>query len=131
MTPPFRGESPKSFAGRRVRKPWGSEWIWAETARYAGKILYLRAGQALSWQFHRKKDETLCLLSGAIEVETAIQDDGRRRKVRLKPGKSLNVPRLLRHRIIALEDSAVLEASSPELDDVVRLADLYGRADKR
>ncbi len=128
MSRAFKDTLPKPFRGRRVRKPWGHEWIWGESPRYAGKILHVKAGEALSWQYHRKKDETICVLSGDIRLEIAATDDGPRRTVRLSPGKSFRIPALLRHRIIAVTDSDVIEASSPELDDVVRLEDRYGRA---
>ncbi len=113
---------------RRVDKPWGYEIVWAHTERYVGKILHLRKGEALSFQYHRVKEETLRLLSGRLRLET--QTEGREREARiLEPGDGAHVPAGLRHRMEAIEDCDVIEVSTPELDDVVRLEDRYGRAD--
>jgi quercetin dioxygenase-like cupin family protein len=112
--------------GRRVEKPWGYELIWAETSRYAGKILHIERGQQLSYQFHRHKDETIHLLSGLLELQVATPD-GPRQTLRLQPGQSFHIAPGLRHRMTAIETCDVLEASTPELDDVVRLEDRYGR----
>jgi len=109
----------------RVEKPWGYELIWARTDRYVGKILHVRKGHALSLQYHRTKDETVHLLSGRLELQTGDGADLDRRV--LQPGESFHITPGLRHRMTALEDSDVLEASTPELDDVVRLEDRYGR----
>ncbi|HKB77085.1 MAG TPA: cupin domain-containing protein [Myxococcales bacterium] len=110
----------------RVEKPWGYELIWAHTGRYVGKILHVRAGHALSLQYHRSKDETIYLLAGRLELQTG---EGTALDSRvLAPGESFHIPPGLRHRMVAVEDSDVLEASTPELDDVVRLEDRYGRA---
>jgi mannose-6-phosphate isomerase-like protein (cupin superfamily) len=111
----------------RVEKPWGYELIWARTDRYVGKILHVNRQQCLSYQYHRVKDETIHLLRGLIDLEVGTAD-GQRRVVRLQPGDSFRIPAGLRHRMTALEDSDLLEASTPELDDVVRLEDRYGRA---
>jgi quercetin dioxygenase-like cupin family protein len=109
----------------RIEKPWGHELIWAHTERYVGKILHIRKGHALSLQYHRKKDETIHLLAGRIELQTG---DGSALDCRvLEPGDSFHITPGLRHRMTALLDSDVLEASTPELDDVVRLEDRYGR----
>jgi mannose-6-phosphate isomerase len=109
----------------RVEKPWGYELIWARTDRYVGKTLHVRKGHALSLQYHRTKDETVHLLSGRLELQTGDGADLDRRV--LRPGESFHITPGLRHRMTALEDSDVLEASTPELDDVVRLEDRYGR----
>jgi mannose-6-phosphate isomerase len=109
----------------RVEKPWGYELIWARTDRYVGKILHVRKGHALSLQYHRAKDETVHLLSGRLELQTGEGADLDRRV--LQTGESFHITPGLRHRMTALEDSDVLEASTPELDDVVRLEDRYGR----
>lgn len=115
-------------AESRVEKPWGYEIIWARTDRYVGKILHLNAGEALSYQYHRVKDETIRVLRGRLRLETAVH--GGERDVRiLEPGEGLHVPPGLRHRMEALEECDILEVSTPELDDVVRLEDRYGRAD--
>lgn len=110
----------------RIGKPWGHELIWAHTDRYVGKILHVARGHALSLQYHRVKDETIRVLTGALDFEYAA-DDGPRETVRLTPGMSFHIPPGMRHRMIAVEDTDVLEVSTPELDDVVRLQDRYGR----
>ncbi len=118
------------FVGRRVKKPWGYELLWAENARYVGKILHIERGGQLSYQYHRRKDETIHLLAGVLELDVGTPD-GDRRTRRLRPGQSFHIPARLRHRLTAIETCDVLEASTPELDDVVRLEDRYGRAEQR
>lgn len=118
------------FAGRRVKKPWGYELIWAEDRRYVGKILHIERGGQLSYQYHRRKVETIHLLSGVLELEIGTAN-GARRTRRLRPGQSFHIPARLRHRMTAVETCDVLEASTPQLNDVVRLEDRYGRAGKR
>jgi mannose-6-phosphate isomerase len=112
---------------RRVDKPWGHEEIWAETDRYAGKILHIRAGFRLSLQHHRFKDETIRVLSGQMDLELE-DDDGTLRTTRLEPGAAVRIAPGRRHRMSAVEDCDVIEVSSPELDDVVRHDDDFGRA---
>lgn len=114
-------------AGRRVPKPWGFEIIWAETERYAGKMLHIERGHALSLQYHQRKDETIYVLSGLLDLEFGGPEQPLR-TVRLGPGQSFRVRPLLRHRMTAVETCELVEASTPELDDVVRLDDRYGRA---
>lgn len=109
----------------RVDKPWGYELIWAHTDRYVGKILHIRKGESLSYQYHRVKDETIYLLHGAMELE--IGDEKSRQTHRLNPGDGYRIAAGTRHRMTAVEDCDVLESSTPELDDVVRLKDRYGR----
>ena len=116
------------FHGRRVEKPWGYELIWAEQQRYVGKILHIEQGQQLSYQYHRQKDETIHLLNGVLELQVA-NADGPRQTLRLQPGQSFHIVPGLRHRMTAIETCDVLEASTPELDDVVRLEDRYGRVE--
>jgi mannose-6-phosphate isomerase-like protein (cupin superfamily) len=111
---------------RRVAKPWGHELIFAENDRYAGKILHLEGGHALSLQYHERKDETLYVLKG--ELELSVEVDGRMTDIRLKPGDTYRILPGVRHRLRAGADCDVIEVSSPELDDVVRLEDAYGRA---
>jgi mannose-6-phosphate isomerase len=113
--------------GQIVEKPWGHEIIWAHTERYVGKILHIKKGESLSYQYHVVKDETIRLLSGALEMD--IETNGERRKLRLAPGECLHIVPGMKHRMIAIDDCDVLEVSTPELDDVVRLEDRYGRAD--
>jgi len=112
---------------RRVEKPWGYELIWAHTDRYVGKILHIRQGHALSLQYHRAKDETIYLQAGRMAFEH-FGDGEAPRVVELRAGDAFHIAPGLRHRMTALEDCDVLEASTPELDDVVRLEDRYGRA---
>jgi mannose-6-phosphate isomerase len=112
--------------GKIVEKPWGHELIWAHTDRYVGKILHINKGESLSYQYHVVKDETIRLLTGVLEMD--IERDGERRKLRLAPGECLRIAPGMKHRMSAVEDCDVLEVSTPELDDVVRLEDRYGRA---
>ena len=110
-----------------VDKPWGHELIWARTDRYVGKILHIKAGEALSLQYHRVKDETIMVLAGELQLVYFAEGDEPRARV-LAPREPFHVTPGLRHRMIALTDVDVLEVSTPELDDVVRLEDRYGRA---
>jgi quercetin dioxygenase-like cupin family protein len=116
-----------THADKVVDKPWGYELIWAHTERYVGKVLHINKGESLSYQFHNVKDETIRLLSGVLELD--IEVDGQPQKIRLAASESLHIVPLMKHRMIAIEDCDVLEVSTPELDDVVRLEDRYGRAD--
>lgn len=110
----------------RVAKPWGYELIWANTERYVGKILHIDSGHLLSLQYHEKKDETIFVLRG--EIIFRVQEPGREREERrMKQGDSYHVTPGTIHQMEALEDTDLLEASTPELDDVVRLEDRYGR----
>ena len=117
------------FIGTRVDKPWGYELIWAASSRYAGKTLHIERAEQLSLQYHERKDETIHLLAGVLDLEVATPD-GTRQLLRLQPGQSFHIPPGMRHRMTAIETCDVLEASTPELDDVVRLEDRYGRAGK-
>jgi quercetin dioxygenase-like cupin family protein len=110
---------------RRVPKPWGYEIHWAHTDRYVGKILHITAGHALSLQYHNLKDETIYVHTGKLLYE--IEIDGVLTKREMGPGDSIHVRPKTVHRMTAIEDCDVLEASTPELDDVVRLQDRYGR----
>jgi mannose-6-phosphate isomerase-like protein (cupin superfamily) len=113
----------------RVDKPWGHELIWAHTDRYVGKILHIKAGHALSLQYHLRKDETVHVLAGRMRFQTGGEGEPLNDRV-LGPGESFHITPLLRHRMIAETDCDILEASTPELDDVVRLEDRYGRVQK-
>ena len=136
-----------------VPKPWGHETIWAKTDRYAGKILHIKAGHALSVQYHNRKDETVLLLSGELKYWVHEQATGQRTQaggphrtagtgetpaagrspipqmtdVRLKVGDAFRITPGTIHYMEAVTDCDVLEVSTPELDDVVRLKDRYGR----
>jgi quercetin dioxygenase-like cupin family protein len=111
----------------RVEKPWGYELHWAVTERYVGKVLHVKAGHALSLQYHNRKDETIYLHSGRLLFE--IERDGALVKQELQPGDAVHVTPKTVHRMTAIEDCDVLEVSTPELDDVVRIEDRYGRVD--
>jgi mannose-6-phosphate isomerase len=113
------------FETRRVEKPWGHELIWAHSERYVGKVLHIKAGHALSVQYHNVKDETIHLLSG--ELIYRVQIDGAIQDVHLRTGESYRLTPGNVHHMEAVTDCDVLEASTPELDDVVRLQDRYGR----
>ena len=109
-----------------VPKPWGSERIFAVNTRYAGKLISILAGQTLSYQYHRAKEETIHVLSGTLGMET--ESNGERVLLALAPGETFHVSPGTKHRMFADgEDVLVVEVSSPELDDVVRLEDRYGR----
>jgi mannose-6-phosphate isomerase len=112
---------------QRVDKPWGYELIFAVTEHYCGKILFVRSGEALSLQLHRRKDETIYLHEGLAEVE--LGDAGASAFEVVQPGRAFRIRPGVVHRLRALEDSLFLEVSTPQLDDVVRLADRYGRSD--
>ena len=109
----------------RVDKPWGYELHWAKTDRYVGKILHVNAGHALSLQYHTVKDETILVWSGRIRLETGRGDAGVARE--MGPGESVRISPGTVHRMTALETADLFEVSTPELDDVVRLEDRYGR----
>jgi mannose-6-phosphate isomerase-like protein (cupin superfamily) len=112
---------------RRVDKPWGHEEIWAETERYVGKILAIRKDQRLSLQYHEIKDESIRVVAGRLQLELE-NDAGELVVSELAPGESARIPTGRRHRFTALEDCELVEVSTPELDDVVRVSDDYGRS---
>jgi mannose-6-phosphate isomerase-like protein (cupin superfamily) len=119
-----------AIAPRKVDKPWGWELVWAETERYVGKLLFVRAGESLSLQYHEVKDESwlvregrACLELGALGSDLTSSEIG--------PGTALRFPPGTVHRLTALEDTLVVEVSTPHLDDVVRLEDRYGRQGTR
>jgi len=115
----------KFHAPERVDKPWGYELIWAKTDRYVGKILHIAIGESLSYQYHRVKDETVYLQSGLMEVD--LENDGVRATHQMRPGQALRIEAGTRHRMRAVQECEVVEVSTIELDDVVRLEDRYGR----
>jgi oxalate decarboxylase/phosphoglucose isomerase-like protein (cupin superfamily) len=111
----------------RVDKPWGHELRWAITDRYLGKVIHVDAGHALSLQYHVQKDESILVLRGELDLvledgegELATHRMGEGASARIRPGR--------RHRFVAVTDVDLLEVSSPEIDDVVRISDDYGRA---
>jgi mannose-6-phosphate isomerase len=108
-----------------VSKPWGHETIWAHTDSYVGKILHIKAGQALSVQYHNVKDETVYLLSGTLIYR--VWDGDTPRDVDLRIGDAFRITPKTIHQMEAVTDCDILEVSTPHLDDVVRLKDRYGR----
>ena len=123
MTEPSAG----NVVARRVDKPWGHELIWAHTDRYVGKILHVKAGHALSLQYHDRKDETIHLLRGEMRFWAGPSVDALA-LIPLNEGDSFRVTPGTVHRMEAVTDVDILEASTSDLDDVVRLEDRYGRA---
>jgi mannose-6-phosphate isomerase len=117
-----------AFDAKRIEKPWGYELIWALTDDYCGKILFVRAGEALSLQFHRVKDESWFVLEGRAEIELGAPGQSVLDAEVIRPGAAYRFPPGTVHRVQALEDTRILEVSTPHLDDVVRLEDSYGRA---
>jgi mannose-6-phosphate isomerase len=109
----------------RVEKPWGYELIWARTDRYVGKILHIEAGHVLSLQYHERKDESIYVLSG--EIVLRLQQGETLIERRLAAGEVFHIQPTLVHQFEAVVTSEVLEASTPEIDDVIRLKDRYGR----
>ena len=111
-------------SAQRTDKPWGYELLWARTDAYVGKILHVLAGHTLSLQFHRRKDECMYLLSGEATLAIGPKPE----RFTLLPGQSFHIPAGVIHRLHAVTDVDLVEVSTPELDDIVRLADDYGRA---
>ena len=109
----------------RVDKPWGYELHWAKTERYVGKLIHVNAGHALSLQYHNQKDETIYLASGLLLFEIKEGEHLVRRE--MKPGEAVHITPKTVHRMTAIDDSDIYEVSTPELHDVVRLEDRYGR----
>ena len=112
----------------KVDKPWGYELHWAKTDRYVGKLIHVAKGHALSLQYHNLKDETIYLWAGKLLFE--IEVDGRLVSREMLPGEAVHVTPKTVHRMTAIEESDIFEVSTPELHDVVRLEDRYGRSDK-
>ncbi|HEV2029663.1 MAG TPA: cupin domain-containing protein [Candidatus Dormibacteraeota bacterium] len=110
----------------RVDKPWGYELRWGITDRYAGKVLHINKGEALSLQYHERKDEFQYLIKGAVDMELG-GPDGVLTKHRMQAGDTLHIVPGTRHRLTAVEDTDIFEVSTPEIEDVVRLDDRYGR----
>ena len=113
----------------RVDKPWGYELHWAKTERYVGKVLHIDAGHALSLQYHERKDETILLWEGRLRFELGRGADTR--VWEMTAGERVHVTPGTVHRMTALDDCTLIEVSTPELDDVVRLEDRYGRAPEK
>jgi mannose-6-phosphate isomerase len=112
---------------QRIEKPWGHELIWALTGVYCGKVLFVRAGHSLSLQFHREKDESWLVHSGRAKLELGAVGDAVLSEEVVAPGAAFHFAPGTVHRVTALEDTTIIEVSTPQLDDVVRLQDAYGR----
>lgn len=126
MSRPEPAADPRIAVPRVVPKPWGEERVFAESSRYAGKFITIRSGESLSYQYHNRKEETVHVLDGTLGLE--VEQDGQRRVLTLRPGTSFHISPGTKHRMFADgADCTVVEVSSPELDDVVRLEDRYGR----
>jgi mannose-6-phosphate isomerase-like protein (cupin superfamily) len=110
----------------RVDKPWGFELRFAITERYLGKVIHVNKGEALSLQYHEAKDETLLMTKGTMDLELS-DSDGDMKTHRLAPGDCIRIVPGRKHRMLAVDDCEFLEVSSPEINDVVRLEDRYGR----
>ena len=113
-------------AGRRVDKPWGHELIWAVNERYVGKVIVIESGRRLSLQRHAEKDESILVVGGRLRLHLE-DDDGVVRATDLEPGEHRRIPAGRIHRFEAVERCELIEVSTPELDDVERLEDDYGR----
>jgi mannose-6-phosphate isomerase-like protein (cupin superfamily) len=120
--------SERRFEPRRTEKPWGWELLWAEAEQYVGKLLFVRAGHSLSLQYHERKDESWLVQEGRARLELG-ELGGPLEELEIVPGDAFRYRPGTVHRITAIEDTLVLEVSTPHLDDVVRLEDRYGRAD--
>jgi mannose-6-phosphate isomerase-like protein (cupin superfamily) len=126
-SPNLEGLDAWAFEPRKVDKPWGYELIWAEAERYVGKVLFVKAGESLSLQFHRVKDESWLIRDGRAKVELGSAGDALLNEEVVGPGACFRFRPGTVHRVTALEDTTILEVSTPDLDDVVRLEDRYGR----
>ena len=113
---------------KKVEKPWGYELWWARTDRYVGKLLHVKKGESLSLQYHRVKDETILLQSGKLLLETRAQTEEALANRVMEPGDTFHITPGTVHRMTGIEDCDILEVSTPEREDVVRLEDRYGRA---
>ncbi len=112
---------------QKTAKPWGYELLFAHTEKYAGKVIFVSKGHRLSLQFHNVKDETIYVQTGKIRFQFGGSDNDISNKI-LTDGDSIRIEPLSRHRVEAIEDTTLLEVSTPELTDVQRLEDDYGRA---
>ena len=112
---------------RKAEKPWGYELLYAHTPKYAGKVIFIKKGHRLSLQYHQRKDESMYIYQGKVRIEIEGADGGMTSHI-AQPGHSIRIPTFTRHRLEAIEDTTFLEVSTPELEDVVRVEDDYGRA---
>jgi mannose-6-phosphate isomerase len=126
-SPNLEGLDPWASEPRKVEKPWGYELVWAETERYVGKILFIKAGESLSLQFHNVKDESWLVQQGRAKLELGSAGEALLNEEVIAAGATFRFRPGTVHRVTALEDTTIVEVSTPELDDVVRLEDRYGR----
>jgi len=126
-SPNYEGLDKWAFEPRRVEKPWGWELIWAVAEQYVGKVLFVKAGESLSLQFHNEKDESWYVESGRAKLELGDTGDPILNTEVVAAGACFRFRPGTVHRVTALEDTTILEVSTPHLDDVVRLEDRYGR----
>jgi mannose-6-phosphate isomerase-like protein (cupin superfamily) len=126
-SPNLEGLDAWAFEPRKVEKPWGHELIWAETERYVGMVLFVKAGESLSLQFHRLKDESWLVQDGRAKLELGSAGDAVLGEEVISAGATFHFRPGTVHRVTAIEDTTILEVSTTELDDVVRLEDRYGR----
>jgi len=112
---------------QKTEKPWGFELLYARTPRYVGKIIFVKQGHRLSLQYHEKKDESMYIYQGKALMEME-GSDGEMVSAVAEPGYCVRIPPFTKHRIQAIEDTTLLEVSTPELEDVVRVEDDYGRS---
>jgi mannose-6-phosphate isomerase len=129
ISPNLGGLSEFAIEPTKVEKPWGYELIWALTDDYCGKILFVKAGESLSLQFHREKDESWLVQSGRAELEMGSPGDKTPNSEVVGAGAAFRIRPGTIHRVKALEDTLILEVSTPLLEDVVRLEDKYGRTE--
>jgi mannose-6-phosphate isomerase len=128
-SPNLGGLEPFAVEPTKVEKPWGWELIWALTDDYCGKLLFVKAGESLSLQFHREKDESWYVESGRARLEMAAPGESVPQTEVVGPGAAFRIRPGTVHRVSALEDTTILEVSTPQVEDVVRLEDSYGRAE--
>jgi mannose-6-phosphate isomerase len=126
-SPNLDGLEPFAFDPKKVDKPWGYELIWALTDDYCGKLLFVKAGEALSLQFHREKDESWLIHSGRAELEMGEPGEGVPNFEVVGAGAAFRIRPGTVHRVKALEDTTIIEVSTPQIEDIVRLEDKYGR----
>ena len=126
-SPNLEGLDAWAVEPRKVEKPWGYELLWAESEHYVGKILFVKAGESLSLQFHRVKDESWLVQEGRAKLELGSAGDAVLKEEVISAGATFRFRPGTVHRVTALEDTTIVEVSTNHLDDVVRLEDRYGR----
>ncbi len=126
-SPNLEGLDAWAFEARKVEKPWGHELIWAEADDYVGKLLFVKAGESLSLQFHNVKDESWLVQQGRAKLELGSAGDAVLKEEVIGPGATFRFRPGTVHRVTAIDDTKIVEVSTPQLDDVVRLEDRYGR----